>query len=249
MARPTTPPTARSSSTSDGGTVPPCGSARARSGVVTCAKGVETTVPVTLDMLDYALGEGGGRDLGGVGHQAGQVVGDASRPERALEPAHDRRRDVRPAQLLEHHRPRQDHTPGVHLVEPGVLGRRAVGRLVYGVAVAHVTPRPPSPVPLPTSLSGTVLSPKRSLAISYPHSRNPPSVNFMMLPLCTSVTERRPTRSAYAMALATRRWLPNFDIGLMPIALPGRIFAPKRSVRNAISASASGVLARYSTPE
>src|SRR2546425_3734428 len=119
MARPTTPPTARSSSTSDGGTVPPCGSARARSGVVTCARGVETTVPFTLDMLDYALGEGGGRDLGGVGHQAGQVVGDASRLERALEPAHDRRRDVRPPQLLEHHRPRQDHTPGIHLVEPG----------------------------------------------------------------------------------------------------------------------------------
>src|SRR5207247_197893 len=141
MARPTTPPTARSSSTSDGGTVPPCGSARARRGVVTCARGVETTVPFTLDMLDYALGEGGGRDLGGVGHQAGQVVSDASRPERALEPAHDRCRDVRPPQLLAHHRPRQDHTPGIHLVEPGVLGRRAGGRLVYGVAVAHVPPR------------------------------------------------------------------------------------------------------------
>jgi len=51
------------------------------------------------------------------------------------------------------------------------------------------------------------------------------------------------------MAFTTRRWEPNLDIGLIPIALPGRIFAPNRSVRNPITASASGLPARYSTPE
>ncbi len=51
------------------------------------------------------------------------------------------------------------------------------------------------------------------------------------------------------MAFTTRRWEPNLDIGLIPIALPGRILAPNRSVRNPITASASGLPARYSTPE
>src|SRR2546430_7102412 len=38
----------------------------------------------------------------------------------------------RPAELLEHHGPREDHAPGIHLVLPGVLGRGAVRRLEDG---------------------------------------------------------------------------------------------------------------------
>src|SRR5207245_9461556 len=48
-----------------------------------------------------------------------------------------------------------------------------------------ITTLPPSPFPFPSSLSGIVRSPNCFRATSYPHSRNPPSVNFMMLPLCT----------------------------------------------------------------
>src|SRR5205823_9016542 len=250
-------------------------------------------------MLDNAFGESRGRDLRGAGHLPGEVVRDPARPDRAAEPPHDRLRHIGPAELLEHHGPREDHAPGVHLVLPGVLGRGAVRRLEDGVAVAHVAagrePQAahlrgrrvgqqvavqvgrrdhrvlvgaqhqlgehrignavlddhpsPVPVPRPASDSGIVLSPNRCFAISYPHSRNPPSVNFMMLPLCTSVTERRPARSAYWIAFTTRRCEPNFDIGLMPMALPGLILAPNRSIRKAITASASPLPARYSTPE
>ena len=44
----------------------------------------------------------------------------------------------------------------------------------------------------PTSASVTQTSGNSSLTSSYPQSRKAPSVNFMMLPLCTSVTLRRP---------------------------------------------------------
>src|SRR6266516_732652 len=138
MARATTPPVARSSSASEAGTPRPCARATARSGVSTWASGAVTTVLVSLDMPDYALGEGGGRDLDGVRQQACQVVRDAPRFEGALEPAHDGRRDVRPAELLEHHGSGKDHAAGIDLVQPRVLRCRAVRRFVHRVAVAHV---------------------------------------------------------------------------------------------------------------
>src|SRR5467141_3125228 len=107
MARATTPPATRSSSTREAGTALPCARARARSGVSTWESGVLATPLVILDMLDYALGKSRGRDLGRIGHQAREVVRDPPRPDRAAEPARDRRGHVVPPELLEHHGPRQ----------------------------------------------------------------------------------------------------------------------------------------------
>ena len=59
-----------------------------------------------------------------------------------------------------------------------------------------------------------------------------------MLPLCTSVTESRFAAMAYSIALRTRRFEPNSDIGLMPIAEFSRIFAVVRrsiELRNSIT--------------
>src|SRR6266850_2374668 len=102
MARATTPPAARSSSARELGTVFPCARATARRGVSTWESGVPATPLVILDMLDYALGKSRGRDLGRIGHQARQIVRDAPRPDRAAEPARDRRGHVVPPQLFEH---------------------------------------------------------------------------------------------------------------------------------------------------
>src|SRR5712691_1978379 len=137
MARATTPPAARSSSAREVGTALPCATATARSGVSTWESGVLATPLVILDMLDYALGKSRGRDLGRAGHEPREIVRDAARPDRPAEPARDRRRHLVPPELLEHHRPRQDHASRVHFVLPRVLRRGAVGRLEHGVPVAH----------------------------------------------------------------------------------------------------------------
>src|SRR6266581_1089955 len=111
-----------------------------------------------------------------------------------------------------------------------------------------ITTFPVFPFPFPASVSGIVLPPNFSRATSYPHSRKAPSVNFMMLPLCTSVTEGRRALMAYWIALATRRWVPNRDIGLMPRALSSRILAPNWSRRNASNRVASGLPHRARHP-
>src|SRR5213592_3013410 len=126
MTRVTTPPAARSKSARDVGSSLPCPRATARSGASTWASGALATPLVILDMLDYALGKSRGRDLGCAGHQPREIVGDAARPDRPAQPARDRRGHVVPPELLEHHRPRQDHAPRVHLVLPRVLGCGAV---------------------------------------------------------------------------------------------------------------------------
>src|SRR5436190_6952697 len=141
MARATTAPDARSRSAREAGTALPCASATARRGVSTWESGVLTTPLVILDMLDYALGKSGGRDLGRAGHQPREIVGDAARPDRSAQPARNGRGHVVPSELLEHHPARQDHAPRVHLVLPRVLGCGAVGRLEDGVPVAHVAAR------------------------------------------------------------------------------------------------------------
>src|SRR5687768_18430911 len=61
-------------------------------------------------------------------------------------------------------------------------------------------------------------APNSRLARSYPQSRKPPSVNFMMLPLCTSVTLLRLLAMAYSRADRIRRSLPSRDTGLIPNA-------------------------------
>src|SRR3989475_12750901 len=116
MARATTPPAAWSRSVREAGTALPCARATARSGVSTWESGVLTTPLVILDMLDYALGKSRGRDLGRGGHQPREIVGDAPRPDRPAQPAHDGVRHIVPSELLEHHRPREDDAPGVDLV-------------------------------------------------------------------------------------------------------------------------------------
>ena len=70
----------------------------------------------------------------------------------------------------------------------------------------------------------------------------------MMLPLWTSVTDGRRRLMACWMAFAISRCEPNFDIGLMPMALPSRIFAPNLRVRNSMTESASELCALYSMP-
>ena len=42
-------------------------------------------------------------------------------------------------------------------------------------------------------------------------------MNFMMLPLCTSVTDARSLSIAYWIALRTSRSVPSRDTGLMPM--------------------------------
>src|SRR5213594_4359788 len=110
MTRATTPPAARSKSAREVGSALP-------------------TPLVILDMLDYALGKSRGRDLGRTGHQPREIVCDAARPDRPAEPARNRGRHIIPAELLEHHGPRQDHASRIHFVLPRVLGRGAVRRL------------------------------------------------------------------------------------------------------------------------
>src|SRR5260370_3394746 len=107
MARATAPSVARSSAASEAGTAVPCGSATASSGVASCASGALITLLCSSDMLDYALGKGGGRDLGGVGQQAREIVGHVARSPHALQPPNDCRRDLGPAEFFEHHRARQ----------------------------------------------------------------------------------------------------------------------------------------------
>src|SRR5256712_2021828 len=141
MARARTAPDARSRSAREAGTALPCASATARRGVSTWESGALATPLVILDMLDYALGESGGRALGGAGHQPREIVRDASRPARAAGPAGVRRRHVVPPELLEHHRPRENHASRVHLVLAGVLGCGAVRRLEHGVPVGYVASR------------------------------------------------------------------------------------------------------------
>src|SRR5216117_4124 len=105
-----------------------------------------------------------------------------------------------------------------------------------------------------------------------PQSRNAPSVNFMMLPLCTRVTLLRWFVIAYVIALWIKRTLPERLTGLMPIPTqtsslsgaptifqnsPAFSFVPKRILSNCFGNSfcrklrifcASGVPAAYSIP-
>ncbi len=51
-------------------------------------------------------------------------------------------------------------------------------------------------------------------------------MNFMMLPLCTIVTEGSLLSTAHCMALRTSRLVPVTEIGFTPIPLSGRIWRP-----------------------
>ena len=102
------------------------------------------------------------------------------------------------------------------------------------------------------SRSVTVSARNSSVATSYPHSRNAPSVNFWMFPLCTSVTVLRPSFNANAIAARTSRFDPVIEIGLIPTPESSRtrFFVPFSisSLTNAINFAASGVPSRNSIP-
>ena len=73
----------------------------------------------------------------------------------------------------------------------------------------------------------------------------------MMLPLCTSVTERRSLSIAYWIALRTSRSVPSREIGLMPMPeVSGkRIFCTSSSSRrNEITRRAPSDSASHSIP-
>jgi len=73
-------------------------------------------------------------------------------------------------------------------------------------------------------------------------------VNFMMLPLCTRVTVLRLFLIANSIAMRTRRFDPNSDIGLMPTPESGRTRLPSSFSRNSISFAACGVPLANSMP-
>src|SRR6267143_329766 len=93
-----------------------------------------------------------------------------------------------------------------------------------------------------------VWSPNSSAATSYPQARKAPSVNFMMFPLCTRVTDFRPFWIAYRMALRTRRLEPVSLIGFIPIPLSGRRWVLNSFSRISIIRRASGDPSSHSIP-
>lgn len=52
--------------------------------------------------------------------------------------------------------------------------------------------------------------------VHIPHFLKPPSVNFMIFPLCTNVTDGKPCSKAYLHAARTRRSVPSLDTGFTP---------------------------------
>ena len=70
----------------------------------------------------------------------------------------------------------------------------------------------------------------------------------MMLPLWTRVTVLRLLAMAYWIALRTRRFEPNSDIGLMPMPESGRMRLPISFSRNSMTRSACGVPFAHSMP-
>ncbi|MCY1180836.1 hypothetical protein D9M73_213080 [compost metagenome] len=76
-------------------------------------------------------------------------------------------------------------------------------------------------------------------------------MNFMMLPLCTRVSDSRSLSTTYCRALRTRRLVPSLDTGLMPMpqSWSKRILVtPISSLRNLITLFASGDPAFHSMP-
>ncbi|MNN74376.1 hypothetical protein D3C81_1905690 [compost metagenome] len=76
-------------------------------------------------------------------------------------------------------------------------------------------------------------------------------MNFMMLPLCTMVSDLRSLSTTYCRALRTRRWVPSLETGLMPMpqSWSKRILVtPISSFRNLMTLVASGEPAFHSIP-
>src|SRR5580658_8506073 len=89
--------------------------------------GVRATSPLHLG--DERVAELGAFDLGGALHQAGEVVSHSLGPDGAVHALDDEIRRLLPSEVAQHHLAAEDDRARVHLVEVGVLGGRAMGRL------------------------------------------------------------------------------------------------------------------------
>ena len=120
-----------------------------------------------------------------------------------------------------------------------MLSFTVISRPVFGFLNLHQGP--PS----------IICAPNSRCASAYAQSRNPPSVNFMMLPLCTMVKLGLSLSIVYCKALRTRRSVPSRDTGLtpMPEVLGKRILVtPISSCKNLMSFCALGDSASNSIP-
>ncbi|MCY1179096.1 hypothetical protein D9M73_194770 [compost metagenome] len=76
-------------------------------------------------------------------------------------------------------------------------------------------------------------------------------MNFMMLPLCTMVSDSRSLSTTYCRALRTRRWVPSLETGLTPMpqfSSKRILVTPISSFRNLMIFWASGEPAFHSMP-
>src|SRR5919204_856378 len=73
--------------------------------------------PPRLHIRDDRVAELGGRELGGAGHQAGEIVRDPFRCDRAVHPLDDEIRRLGPPEVAQHHLSGQDHGSRIDLVQ------------------------------------------------------------------------------------------------------------------------------------
>src|ERR1700728_1966726 len=92
-------------------------------------------------VLDDVSGEFAGLDFGGAWHQAFEVVGDFLLLDGPFQALFDEICGFVPAQMAEHHDPRQNHRARIDHIFIRVFRRGAVGGFEDGVAVADVRPR------------------------------------------------------------------------------------------------------------
>src|SRR6266508_3928949 len=85
-------------------------------------------------VADHDTPELATRELPRPFHEPGEVIRHGLAADPAIHASEDQIGGLRPAQVAQHHLTGQDHRPGVDLVEVGIPGRRAMGRLEHGMA-------------------------------------------------------------------------------------------------------------------
>jgi len=94
-----------------------------------------------LHALSQGGAEGGTGDFLGPFHEPGEVVGHHLVPDGGLHGLDNLVRRFLPTQMAQHHFRREDQGARIHLVQPGVLGGRAVGGFKHRVMVGNIGPR------------------------------------------------------------------------------------------------------------
>src|SRR5882757_6298339 len=97
-------------------------------------------ISLLTHVFDHSRGKFTRLRLGGSRHLPLKIVGYILLQNGFLERALDQLRRFFPAQKIKQHHAREHHRPGVDHVFVGVFRRRAVRRLKYRVAVAHIGP-------------------------------------------------------------------------------------------------------------